>query len=468
MDIQTFEIKNLYGTKDIKLTFKDNTLILVGENGAGKTTVLRLMFYFLSGQWDKLGIYNFESLFLSYISNTGEKGEIEITKSNLNSVLSLELNQLIHFSQKDDIEIMIEKLKILDWEYENPVLSRYMKKNTSNFIQILKHANRLNGKDPKIRNISFNLKKLKDSIDFKILYLPTYRRIETELDAIISDRDEEDLKLRTKIRGDKSIEFHTKKGNNNSHIELIEFGMNDVKTAIENTLKDLKEFSREQLNNLTLGYLSDVVEKKYNDIDISQIKNVSKDLIESVLQRIDIKILSDENKNHLSQIISKISRIDNSDIEEHSKVLCHYFLKLLNFQKELEKREQDIKQFCEICNKFLNPEKKLDYDSSNFTFRIFKKIDDQTIELKNLSSGEKQIVSIFNHLCLSNDKKAFFVLIDEPELSLSVKWQKEFLLNLRNLKLFKGMFSVTHSPFIYDNELVKYASGLGVSTSEVQ
>ena len=468
MDIQTFDIKKLYGTKDIKLTFKDNTLILVGENGAGKTTVLRLMFYFLSGQWDKLKIYNFESLLLSYISNRGEKGEIKITKSNLNSVLSAELDQLIYISQKDDIEVMIEQFEIFDTKYKDSVIKNYMKKNPSDFIKVLKHFKNLNYKDPATKKISFDLKKLRDSIDFKILYLPTYRRIETELDTIISDRDEEDFKFRTKERRNINNEFHPKKGTNNSHIELIEFGMNDVKKAIENTLKDLKEFSREQLNNLTLGYLSDVVEKKYNNIDISQIKNASKDLIESALQRIDIKILSDENKNHLSQIISKISRIDNSDIEEHSKVLCHYFLKLLNFQKELEMREQDIKQFCEICNKFLNPEKKLDYDSSNFTFRIFKKIDDQTIELKNLSSGEKQIVSIFNHLCLSNDKKAFFVLIDEPELSLSVKWQKEFLLNLRNLKLFKGMFSVTHSPFIYDNELVKYARGLGVSTSEVQ
>lgn len=468
MDIQTFDIKKLYGTKDIKLTFKDNTLILVGENGAGKTTVLRLMFYFLSGQWDKLKIYNFESLLLSYISNIGEKGEIKITKSNLNSVLSAELDQLIYISQKDDIEVMIEQFEIFDTKYKDSVIKNYMKKNPSDFIKVLKHFKNLNYKDPATKKISFDLKKLRDSIDFKILYLPTYRRIETELDTIISDRDEEDFKFRTKERRNINNEFHTKKGTNNSHIELIEFGMNDVKKAIENTLKDLKEFSREQLNNLTLGYLSDVVEKKYNNIDISQIKNASKDLIESALQRIDINILSDKNKHHLSKIINKINKNKNSNIEEHSKVLCHYFLKLLNFQKELEMREQDIKQFCEICNKFLNPEKKLDYDSSNFTFKILKNINDQTIELKNLSSGEKQIVSIFSHLCLSNDKKGFFVLIDEPELSLSVKWQKEFLLNIRNLKLFRGMFSVTHSPFIYDNELVKYASGLGVSTFEVQ
>ncbi len=62
MKITVFKIKKLYGRQDFVLKFKDNRLILVGENGAGKTTVLRMLFLFLSGQWDELSKYPFESI----------------------------------------------------------------------------------------------------------------------------------------------------------------------------------------------------------------------------------------------------------------------------------------------------------------------------------------------------------------------------------------------------------------------
>jgi predicted ATPase len=85
------------------------------------------------------------------------------------------------------------------------------------------------------------------------------------------------------------------------------------------------------------------------------------------------------------------------------------------------------------------------------------------IKLHHLSSGEKQIVSLFSHLYLSGGKK-YFVLIDEPELSLSVPWQRKFLLDIKNADFCSGLVAVTHSPFIYDNELKKYAHGVGEFT----
>jgi len=49
--IKRFEIKKLHGYKNVDLRLDDNTVILVGENGAGKTTILHLFYYLLSGQW---------------------------------------------------------------------------------------------------------------------------------------------------------------------------------------------------------------------------------------------------------------------------------------------------------------------------------------------------------------------------------------------------------------------------------
>ena len=149
-------------------------------------------------------------------------------------------------------------------------------------------------------------------------------------------------------------------------------------------------------------------------------------------------------------------------LDEHAKVNCHYFLKLMHFQEELRKKESQMTNFCEVCNQYMT-DKRFDYDSAEFKFSIKAnglKQNKRDIELRHLSSGEKQIVSLFSHLYLSGEKN-YFVLIDEPELSLSVQWQRRFLTDIKNGGFCAGLVAVTHSPFIYDNELKMYAHGLG-------
>ena len=100
---------------------------------------------------------------------------------------------------------------------------------------------------------------------------------------------------------------------------------------------------------------------------------------------------------------------------------------------------------------------------SSFSFSIWPKqyiSVKNKIELDQLSSGEKQIVSLFSHLYLSEENQ-YFVMIDEPELSLSVPWQRQFLVDIKKGVFCSGLIAVTHSPFIYDNDLDKYAHGLG-------
>lgn len=89
----------------------------------------------------------------------------------------------------------------------------------------------------------------------------------------------------------------------------------------------------------------------------------------------------------------------------------------------------------------------------------------KAIPLSALSSGEKQIVSLFCKLYLQdNDKtanKKYFVFIDEPELSISVGWQKMFLKDVIACDNCVGLFAVTHSPFIFkENGLKEYTREL--------
>ena len=60
--LNRFCVTGLHGNKNIDATIRDNTLILVGENGSGKTTFLRILFHFLSGRWFALSQFKFREV----------------------------------------------------------------------------------------------------------------------------------------------------------------------------------------------------------------------------------------------------------------------------------------------------------------------------------------------------------------------------------------------------------------------
>ena len=64
--LQRIQIIGLHGTsKRIDAQLTDNTLILVGENGSGKTTFLRILFNILARRWWALSLFRFESIVLT-------------------------------------------------------------------------------------------------------------------------------------------------------------------------------------------------------------------------------------------------------------------------------------------------------------------------------------------------------------------------------------------------------------------
>ena len=79
--------------------------------------------------------------------------------------------------------------------------------------------------------------------------------------------------------------------------------------------------------------------------------------------------------------------------------------------------------------------------------------------LSKLSSGEKQIVSLFSKLYLENEKDSILI-IDEPELSISMNWQRMLLPDIIRSENCKLLLTVTHSPYIFDNEFDSYAKDM--------
>ena len=73
----------------------------------------------------------------------------------------------------------------------------------------------------------------------------------------------------------------------------------------------------------------------------------------------------------------------------------------------------------------------------------------QPIPLSRLSSGEKEILILFYNLLFENTDGGI-LLVDEPEISLHIAWQRMFIDDLRKIALLRNLTIIiaTHSPQI--------------------
>lgn len=462
MNIKYITIKGLFGDRDYRIALNDNRLVLVAENGSGKTTIVNIIYYFLSGQWTKLLKYDFnyvEAEFLS-IKIKVSKSEIDITTSKrFDSLLKrypdrikeslINLMSTIDISEYSNSRI---KLRGLSEMYNLPSSLIYELINVAEHEQYNLFENTLIEKR----------KLLDNEINSQILYLPTYRRIEQDLRTILPDLDEELGKYNQKrIRG-----VQRNRHSNESYIELVEFGMEDVKYKIKEKLTSIEnEFNDDLKNGVTGTYLKDILSENYKNIDYSNLRIFDQENFQGILSRVKDTVLSKNEKQRLSEFVEKFAASKSIEKNEN-KIIAYFIYRLSQIYERLKEKEQDVISFINICNDY-SSNKVFLYDNINFNISIHPRnrkglVDkDKTVELSDLSSGEKQIVSLFSHLYLS-DVKEFIIIIDEPELSLSVPWQERFLVDIHKEKSCKGLIAVTHSPFIFDNLMEKYARGLNI------
>jgi predicted ATP-dependent endonuclease of OLD family len=199
------------------------------------------------------------------------------------------------------------------------------------------------------------------------------------------------------------------------------------------------------------------------------LKNVLKIVMTKNNPPIDKGIFEEINDEDLTIIFARAKDLD-ADIKEmvwdsvrkrkfNDTLSGLIFQKLVELYKNQKELDRAIILFKDTCNKYL-VEKKVFYDESGIKIFIKSDLTGEEIKLKHLSSGEKQIISMFSKIYLSEANQKFIVLFDEPELSLSILWQKQLLPDIVNSGKCVFLLAVTHSPFIFKNELDDYAIGL--------
>jgi predicted ATPase len=260
-----------------------------------------------------------------------------------------------------------------------------------------------------------------------IMYFPTYRRVEENLDNFV-------------YGDDKQL---------NSKNELLQFGMEDVQKQFNQIEQTIDRYLKEGFSKISSEILSQLV-KGFPQVDPSFLSRITETDIEIILARVGSQ-LSTEDKDDIRKIVFD-QNIDNPS-------LTYFLQKLVEIYEQQKELDNSVKVFRDTCNRYL-VDKELFYDESAIKIFIKSAKNSAEIPLDKLSSGEKQIISIFSKIYLSEKESRFIVLFDEPELSLSMPWQKQLLPDILNSKKCTFLLAVTHSPFIFDNELDPYAVGL--------
>jgi predicted ATP-binding protein involved in virulence len=439
--ISRFRIESLHNLRNIDVTIKNNKLVLVGENGTGKSTVANLIYFFLTRQWHKMLNYEFKRIIATINENelTIERDDIsKIDPKSFSGRFPVravrEVENIVREIQLD--ELLTDRERTRQLALRAGVSSSMMSDIILQILETQPHSDNLREIEKSISGV------FKD----QVLYLPTYRRIEQDLKAIFPQMDLDEFRVQSRNR-------LARRADRAGFIELVEFGMEDVEFTIERRLEEIKDYVRTSLSNLTGTYLRDVINAAYQSADLlSKLVDIDEQALEQILKRIPPAILTGQEQNKLRDIVHKIK--SEGGVAEEDKVIAHFLTQLIDLYKTQQNREADVREFVGICNQYLSG-KEMIYDNSGFSLSVSQKTEGKElsrIKLSMLSSGEKQIISLFSHVYLSG-QSGYFVVIDEPELSLSVPWQRRFLPDIIASQRCSGLIAVTHSPFIFDNEL---------------
>lgn len=440
--IKSIKIKKLFNRYNYNFDFKHSINIFVDENGSGKTTILNIINNILNRRFKELYDMPFENI--EVIFSNGKKVEINKNEKNDRDFYYLYKEEIIerlyslNFLPLEDI-FKIEKLLfnadfktkihidtfdfIMNKVFKNSLIKEEVKKSV--YLEACNNRIYLHSSKPRrlgnSKEIQVNLiKKLREEIKETVLYFPTYRRIEKD---------------------------YTFNFENNDNIE-INFGMKDVEKIIQNLTNKLRDEIVKYYSTMNNKILEEMLTFNKEEL-ICQQREIDQNKLEILINRI--------GKDNAALLTKVQEKLKDQKSDTDSLFLKFYILKLIDVYDSQKEVEDRIRNYVTVCNKYFN-HKKMNYNEESLKVSITNEFDEE-ISLQNLSSGEKQLVSILTKVYLMEYDK-IILIIDEPELSLSIKWQETLLKDLYDSKNISLLIATTHSPFIFNNEFFKFSKSL--------
>lgn len=241
------------------------------------------------------------------------------------------------------------------------------------------------------------------------------------------------------VKETKLIEALYSLAGNKKILKQLEKLENNSSFSVE--IEQSQAFDKKNIDKLIELLNSDENFKSRRAYRFEQPKNNKEISIGNYLNEINTEFISTVNlsSNSISQYISSDGNIKSTilDLEIEKE-----FLKLKIDENKIKKDT-----FVSSINVFFREtDKIMFYENENFKFRMNN---EEVIKLKDLSSGERQLLFIFLKLINSPPKTIF--LMDEPEISLHLEWQEKLISEILKISPTCQLIIVTHSPAIVMN-----------------
>ncbi|MEG4169877.1 MULTISPECIES: AAA family ATPase [unclassified Microcoleus] len=421
MRINKISVTKLFGVFNHQVYFnmEDRITLVHGQNGIGKTALLRIINGFFNSRYSELRSLPFEQFRVDFDdgSHLLIAKFIELTESLIFQFLqpdskpeTFSLNFLLD-SKLSVLDSAIRKLRLSNEKMLKDI--DIFQKNQSleniddSFDDLLDEDLERIKEEPKW------LSQIKKSIDVRFIET---QRLLTHSDV---PKAQGDMKHPSMIP---SLDIYSQELAEEIQTKLAEYG------ALSQSLD--RTFPARVVNNkITSELTEETLRNKLNEIEEQRSRLIKTSLLEG-----------DENSDfqlqqHIDLTTKNILSVYLEDVEKKFMVFNEIAAKIELFQRIIQQK---------FRYKNMNISKK-----NGFTFTT---ADGKPLSPTDLSFGEQHELVMLYQL-LFKVKPSSLILIDEPELSLHVAWQVEFLKDLQAIiKLADfDVLIATHSPSIIDD-----------------
>jgi predicted ATP-binding protein involved in virulence len=414
MRIKKITVKNLFGMfcHEIPLNMDDHITIIHGPNGIGKTILLKMLNALFRSSYEEFRNIPFSELSVDFddgstlrlkkkikpgVDESGEGGDgselvFEFSKpdSKLKSyTLKFARPQEVVEGSSDYVEMVAKWTKCNTWE--NPIqfsdkISQELE-NEPDWLKDIQKSIRIRFIETQ-RLISFPDSRGRRKYEESHRMTPTVLKYSEELADAIREKLAEYAELSQSL--DRTFPTRLVKGNGLS------------KPTIDELRDDLSKLEEKRSRLMVAGLLDrgeEIDFKEFQEIDESNI-NVLSVYVHDVKEKLEV----------LDELTDKIDLLVNI-------INSRFLYKKMSIGKK-----------------------------EGF---IFETSDGQSISPTDLSSGEQHEL-VLNYELLFKVKSNSLILIDEPELSLHVIWQQQFLRDLQEIIKLAGfdVLLATHAPDI--------------------
>lgn len=421
MRIIQYEVEKLYNSFNHQITFNENITIILGQNGLGKTAMLTMLYGLFSHDFHLLLKYPYDSIILTFDNKkqliikkdkNQDEQDIDFTYGHQSTKLSTIVQNAESAKRCIRKYLSVDVLRHIDedlWQIRQTgevlssieVMSRY----SSLYPQLL---------ESNIYGCPQWLEEIISSI--KIDFIGT-KRLQTQVP------NEE----RTYAR---RLEIHdTIDEDAQDFIRLLSSTKSKaaaIAAEIDKTYPNrlIEQFKEE--NEKTILKKSQLVK------NLNKLNTLRNELIEVGL----MDVTEDEVLDNTFVLTKEISTVFNVYVEDSNKKLSAY--------SDMSKR---VKLFIDLINKHFLYKKITISSTEGFTLK--STITDEKILLKQLSSGEQHMFILYYHLLFKYAPNTL-ILLDEPEISLHISWQKDFIADLLQIMELNPMtlLIATHAPSI--------------------